>query len=170
MFKNFLISALLITFLTACGIGNTNTTYSRGQIGRQGSTSVGRIVSMTQIDVAGTNSGIGTTVGALAGGIAGGALTSPSHGWYRHSRGRRAVGTLGALGGAVVGGIAGSLAEKALTKDTAFEFLVEKPNGAVVSIVQTNELGLREGDKVILIDIDGTTRIRQKVGGKSNGN
>ena len=170
MFKKFLISALLMAFLTACGIGNTNTTYTRGQIGRQGSTSIGRIVAMTQIDIAGTDSGVGTAVGAVAGGVAGGALASPSHGWYRHSRGRRAVGTLGALGGAVVGGIAGNLAEKALTKDTAFEFLVEKPNGSVVSIVQTNELGLREGDKVILIDIDGTTRIRQKVGGRPNGN
>jgi len=166
MFKKFLCGAVVMAFLAACGIGNTNTTYDRSQIGRQGHTSVGRIVAMTQIDIAGTDSGIGTATGAVSGGIVGGALTAPRHhGWHRPSPGRRAVGALGVIGGAVAGGIAGNLAEKAITKDTAFEFIVEKPNGSVITIVQTNELGLREGDKVILIDIDGTTRIRRKVGG-----
>ena len=164
MFKKLLVSLAVLVFAVSCGIGNTNTTYSRGQIGRQGSTSVGRIVAMTQIDVAGTDSGVGTAAGAASGGIVGGALTAPRHRWHA-SRGRRAVGALGVIGGAVAGGIAGNLAEKAITSDTAFEFLIEKPNGSVISVVQTNELGLREGDKVILVDIDGTTRIRRKIGG-----
>ena len=167
MFKKILASLAVLVFVASCGIGNTNTTYSRGQIGRQGSTSVGRIVAMTQIDVAGTDSGVGTAAGAASGGIIGGALTAPSHHhrWHRPSAGRRAVGALGVIGGAVAGGIAGNLAEKAITSDTAFEFLIEKPNGSVISVVQTIELGLREGDKVILVDIDGTTRIRRKIGG-----
>ena len=171
MFKKILITAIVMVFLISCGIGNTNTTYTRGQIGRQGKTSVGRIVAMTQVDIAGTDSGIGTGVGAVSGALVGGALTAPSHhhryGYHHHraSVGRQTVGALGVIGGAVVGGVAGNMAEKAITKDTAFEFLVEKPDGSVVTVVQTNELGLREGDKVVLIDIDGTTRIRQKVGG-----
>jgi len=167
MFKKFLCSVVVMAFLAACGIGNTNTTYDRSQIGRQGHTSIGRIVAMTQIDIAGTDTGVGTATGALSGGIIGGAVAAPSHHhrWHRPSVGRQAVGALGVIGGAVAGGIAGNLAEKAITKDTAFEFIVEKPNGSVITIVQTNELGLREGDKVILIDIDGTTRIRRKAGG-----
>jgi len=164
MFKKFLVSAIVMLFLAACGIGNTNTTYNRAQIGRRGTTSVGRIVEMTQIDIAGTDSGVGTAAGALSGGIVGGALTaSPHH--RRFSPGRGAVNALGIIGGAVAGGVAGNLAERAITRDTAFEFLVERPDGSVISIVQTNELGLREGDKVIMVEIDGTTRIRRKVGG-----
>ena len=166
--KKLFTAIAALGLLVGCGIGNTNTTYDRSQIGRQGSTSVGRIVAMTQIDIAGTDSGVGTAAGAVSGGIVGGALTAPRHrhGWHRPSPGRRAAGALGVIGGALAGGIAGNLAEKAITKDTAFEFIVEKPNGSTITIVQTNELGLREGDKVILIDIDGTTRIRRKVGGK----
>lgn len=73
----------------------------RAQVGRQGSTAVGRIVSMTRIDTG----------------------------------------------------------EKAVT----YEFLIQKDNtNTVVSVVQTNKLGLKPGDNVILVTLDGTTRIRAK--------
>ncbi len=144
--------------VTACGIGDTNTTYDRAQIGRQGRTSVGRIVSMTQIDVAGSNETgglVGAGVGGALGGVGGSAL------------GGGKGSTLFAIGGAAVGALAGaaigSATEQAMTKDTAYEFLVQKSGtNNVVSVVQTNELGLRPGDNVILVEIDGTTRIRSK--------
>ena len=144
--------------LTACGIGDTNTTYDRAQIGRQGRTSVGRIISMTQIDVAGSNEAgglVGAGVGGALGGVGGSAL------------GGGKGSTLFAIGGAALGALAGaavgSATEQALTKDVAYEFLVQKGNtNNVVSVVQTNELGLKPGDNVILVEIDGTTRIRSK--------
>ena len=144
--------------LTACGIGDTNTTYSRAQIGKQGRTSVGRIIAMTQIEIEGTN-GTGTLVGAGVGGALGGVGGSAIGG----GKGS----TLAAIGGAAIGALAGaavgSAAEQAATHDTAYEFLVQKGNSDnVISVVQTNELGLRPGDNVILVEIDGTTRIRQK--------
>lgn len=144
--------------LSACGIGDTNTTYDRAQIGRQGRTETGKVISMTQIDIAGTNSGgglIGAGVGGALGGVGGGAL------------GGGKGSTLLAIGGAAIGALAGaavgSAAEQAATSDRAFEFLVKRDDtGRVISVVQTNELGLRPGDNVILVTIDGTTRIRQK--------
>ncbi|MBQ4472115.1 MAG: hypothetical protein II942_02590 [Alphaproteobacteria bacterium] len=144
--------------LTACGIGDTNTTYDRAQVGRQGQTSVGRIISMTQIEIAGTNEGgglLGAGVGGALGGVGGSAL------------GGGKGSTLFAIGGAALGALAGaavgSATEQAATKDLAYEFLVQKSGtNNVVSIVQTNELGLRPGDNVILVTIDGTTRIRAK--------
>ena len=138
-----IVSALV--GLTACGIGDTNTTYDRAQIGRQGRTSVGRIISMTQIDIAGDSSTgglIGAGVGGALGGVGGSAL------------GGGKGSTLLAIGGAAVGALAGaavgSAASQAMTKEN------------VVSVVQTNELGLKPGDNVILVEIDGTTRIRAK--------
>jgi len=144
--------------LTACGIGDTNTTYDRAQIGRQGRTSTGRIISMTQIEIAGTNEGgslLGAGVGGALGGVGGSAL------------GGGKGSTLFAIGGAALGALAGaavgSATEQAATRDLAYEFMVQKSGtNTVVSVVQTNELGLKPGDNVILVEIDGTTRIRAK--------
>ena len=89
-----IVSALV--GLTACGIGDTNTTYDRAQIGRQGRTSVGRIISMTQIDIAGDSSTgglIGAGVGGALGGVGGSAL------------GGGKGSTLLAIGGAAVGAL-----------------------------------------------------------------
>lgn len=144
--------------LSACGIGDTNTTYERSQIGRQGRTSTGKIIAMTQVDVAGT-SGTGTLTGAVLGGALGGVAGHSMGG----GSGKQLLTIAGAGLGALAGGAAGAGAEQALTKDTAYEFLVQKGNSdTVVSVVQTNELGLKPGDRVILVEIDGTTRIRQR--------
>ena len=152
--KKFLISCFMLLFLAACGVGNTNTTYQRGQIGKRGSTSTGTIVSMEVIDVAGTD-GVGTLAGGVAGAAAGSMIG-----------GNTAVNIIGGVGGAVLGGVLGNAAEKAITSDTAFEFLVqEDKSGNVISVVQSNELGLQPGDHVILVEIDGVTRIRSKMVG-----
>ena len=152
--KKFLVSCFMLLFLAACGVGNTNTTYQRGQIGKRGSTSTGTIVSMEVIDVAGTD-GVGTLAGGVAGAAAGSMIG-----------GNTAVNIIGGVGGAVLGGVLGNAAEKAITSDTAFEFLVqEDKSGDVISVVQSNELGLQPGDHVILVEIDGVTRIRSKMVG-----
>ena len=156
--KKFLVGLLGIVLLTACGIGDTNTTYSRAEIGKQGTTSVGRIISMTQIEVAGTNDGgtlVGAGVGGLAGGVAGSAVGK--------GKGKDLMTIAGAAVGVLAGAAVGSAAEQAATKDTAYEFLVETGTaGNVISVVQTNELGLKPGDKVVLVKINGTTRIRSR--------
>ena len=144
--------------LTACGIGDTNTTYERAQIGRPGRVDTGRIISMTQIDIAGTNEMgglVGAGVGGALGGVGGSAI------------GRGKGSTLMAIGGAAIGALAGaaigSATEQAATSDKAYEFLVQKDaSNNVISVVQTNELGLKPGDNVILVTTDGTTRIREK--------
>lgn len=134
--------------LTACGIGNTNTTYERAEIGAQGRVEYGKIVDILPVAVAGTSE-VGTLGGAVAGGAAGSMIG-----------GNTAVNVVGAVGGAVLGGVVGGATEKAITKDNAYEFLVKKSTGAVVSVVQSNELHLRIGDNVYLTTVQGTTRIR----------
>ena len=157
-FKKFLVAFMGCLLLTACGIGDTNTTYDRAQIGKQGRTSTGKIIAMTQIEVAGSNE-TGTLVGAGVGGALGGVGGSALGG----GKGSTLLAIGGAAVGALAGAAVGSATEQAATKDTAYEFLVQKGStNTVISIVQTNELGLREGDNVILVEIDGKTRIRSK--------
>lgn len=152
--KKSVFAIMLALFLTACGAGTTNTTYSRAQIGKRGSTSTGRIVAMEVVTTEGQQTGLGTVAGGAAGAVAGSAIGS----------GRGSV--LMAIGGGVAGAIAGNVAEKKVLTDTAFEFLVqEDKTGDVISVVQSNELGLKPGDHVILVELDGVTRIRQKMVG-----
>ena len=156
--KKLFAALLMAGMVTGCGIGDTNTTYDRAQIGRQGQTSLGKIISMTQVDIAGSSEG-GTLVGAGLGGVAGGIAGST----VGKGKGSSLMTLAGAAVGALAGGAAGGAAQQAATKDTAYEFLVQKGNtDNVISIVQTNELGLKPGDNVILVTIDGTTRIRQR--------
>ncbi len=149
--KKLFLAIVLACGLTACGIGNTNTTYERYEVGKQGQVSMGRIVSMNVVQTAGTNT-VGTLAGAGAGAAAGSMIG-----------GNTAVNIIGGIGGALVGGMVGSAAETTMTRDTAYEFIVQKDNGSVVSIVQSNELMLRPGDKVLLVTTNGTTRIRSRV-------
>ena len=150
MKKIFLI-VLTACLLTACGIGNTNTTYQRYQVGAQGIVEKGRILEMTPVQIAGQN-GVGTLAGAGMGAAAGSMIG-----------GNTAVNIIGGVAGALVGGMVGSATEKAITADTAYEFIIEKSNGQLISVVQTNELNLRPGDNVLLNRIDGTTKIRSRI-------
>lgn len=152
--KKILVVLMMAVFLTACGAGNTNTTYRRSQIGKTGSTSTGVIVAMEVITTEGENTGLGTIAGGAAGAIAGSAI-----GGGRGS-------ALAALGIGVAGAVAGNLIEKKILTDTAFEFLIqEDKTGNVISVVQSNELGLQPGDHVIMVELDGVKRIRQKMVG-----
>jgi outer membrane lipoprotein SlyB len=77
--------------------------------------------------------------GAAAGGIAGSqAIGGP-------------VSAFTALGGALVGGIAGSTVEHATGDTTAFEYIVRKPNGDLVSVTQKDKTPLALGQHVLVI-------------------
>ena len=113
---------------------------------------------MTQIEIAGSNEG-GTLVGAGVGGVAGGIAGS----MFGHGKGSDLMAIAGGTVGALVGGAVGGVAQQAATSDTAYEFLIQKGSSSnVISVVQTNELGLKPSDNVVLVTIDGTTRIRAK--------
>lgn len=157
-----ILYALCITVstlsLTACGIGDTNTTYNRADIGRQGKVSIGKIISMMQIDIEGSNE-LGGTVGAGVGGLAGAIGGNMFGGGRGKALMTLAGGTIGALAGASVG----AKAEQSITSDTAFEFIIQKNDGSMINIVQTNELGLKPGDNVVIVENGNTTRIRSKM-------
>lgn len=145
--KKIILMMLLAFFMAGCST-DTNTTYERGDIGAQGRIEFGQIVDILPVKIAGSSS-VGTLGGAVAGAAAGSMIG-----------GNTAVNVIGGVGGALAGGAIGGAAEKSMTTQTAYEFIVKKATGAVISVVQTNELNLRIGDDVYLTTIDGTTRIR----------
>lgn len=146
--KKALCSAFICFTLAACGVGETNSTYSRYDIGQQAQVQYGTIISMRPVNIKGTST-VGTIGGAVAGGAAGSMIG-----------GNTAVNIIGATGGAIVGGVIGNATEQAITKDTAYEFIIRKQNGQTVAVVQSNENHFRVGDNVILTVTDGTTRIQ----------
>jgi len=58
---------------------------------------------------------------------------------------------LTALGGSVVGGLVGSGIERATGEVSAFEYIVRKGNGELVSVTQRDPAPLALGQKVLVI-------------------
>jgi len=112
-------------------------------MGRAATVSKGVIVSMREVDIEGTNSGVGATSGAAAGAVGGS---------YAGSGGRSTA--VGVIGGAVVGGIVGAVAEGAATKAKATEFLIKEENGDMIAIVQVNDQNLRPKEQVLIMRMD----------------
>jgi outer membrane lipoprotein SlyB len=84
------------------------------------------------------------SVGAATGGAAGGIIGSQLPG----SDVARAVG---GVGGALVGGLFGVAAERVTGDTTAFEYIVRKTNGDLVSVTQSDPAPLEVGLRVLVI-------------------
>ena len=82
----------------------------------------------------------GAAVGATAGGIAG--AQAPGSGLRT---------ALTALGGSVVGGLVGAGVERAAGETTAFEYMVRKGNGELLSVTQKDPVPLELNQKVLVI-------------------
>lgn len=144
------VCALLL--VAGCKADITNSTsYSRSDLGRVSTVMHGKIIGIREVQVKGTNSGLGGGAGAIAGGTAGSAMGGGTR-----------SNIIGAVGGAVVGGVAGAVAESALTSGTAFEFLIQQENGQAIAIVQSNDQNLRVGEKVLIVRSDKARVIRDE--------
>jgi outer membrane lipoprotein SlyB len=82
---------------------------------------------------------VGTVTGAAAGGIAGSQV------------GVGVTSAFASLGGALVGGIAGSAAAHVSEDTKAFEYIVKKGNGDLVSVTQKDKTPLALGQHVLVI-------------------
>jgi outer membrane lipoprotein SlyB len=123
-------------------------------MGRVATVMKGKIISMRNVNISGTQSGVGAGAGAIAGGVGASGI----------GNGGRS-NTVAAVGGAVVGGVAGAVAEEVMTKSTAMEFIVQQENGQTVAVVQQNDENLAVGDKVMILR-SGTARIIRDTTGK----
>ena len=138
MILRFSISVLVLAGLSACGPTYSPDTYATNAAQQANKVEQGTVVGVRNVNISAAGT-VGTVTGAAAGGIAGSqAVAGP-------------ISAFTALGGSLVGGIAGSTVEHATADTVAFEYIVRKGNGDLVSVTQKDKTPLALGQKVLVI-------------------
>jgi outer membrane lipoprotein SlyB len=134
-----LLAAMLLATLQGCRPSYSPDTYAAGAVQQAAKVEQGVVAGVRKVGVSpdGTYGGV---TGAAAGGIAG---SQAPGGGVRTA--------LTALGGSVVGGLVGSGLEKAAGETTAFEYVVRKGSGELVSVTQRDPAPLVLGQRVLVI-------------------
>lgn len=143
---------LAVLVLSGCARNISSDTYAAGHVGEASFTYQGVIASARKVKVdegeylEDNQTGIG--LGALGGGLAGSAIGKGS-------------GNLAAIaGGAVIGGVAGAFAEKALKSQEGMEYAVKLTNGSMMTVVQGMENPMSPGTRVlVMVSQDGRSRV-----------
>jgi outer membrane lipoprotein SlyB len=126
--------------LAGCHSEFSPNTYSAEAVQQANKVEPGVVVGVRAVDVK-----VAGTTGAVAGGAAGSIAGS-------QLGGSSATAALGAVGGGLIGGILGSATEQAMDNTKAFEYIVRKPNGDLLSVTQTDTTPLALGQHVLVID------------------
>jgi outer membrane lipoprotein SlyB len=133
----YLVSALVLAGLSGCGPSYSPDTYASNAAQQANKVDQGVIIGVRTVGVSAAGT-VGSVTGAAAGGIAGSEVGGP-------------ISAFSALGGSVVGGIAGSTVEHVTGDTAAYEYIVRKPNGDLVSVTQRDKTPLALGEKVLVI-------------------
>lgn len=113
--------------------------YSVGSVGQVNRTVSATVISVRQVDIAGTT-GLGGSAGTATGALVGSAAGNNAR-----------ANIVGAIGGAVVGGLAGAAIEANATKQKGMEYVVETENGNLMTIVQGTDTVFAEGEKILVL-------------------
>lgn len=138
MNKYAFLLALPLT-VASCASDIDSNYYSTGSVGQLSQAQGCTVVSVRPIKVA-TQNGMGTAIGGIAGGVAGSQIG-----------GGNTAHLLGAVGGAILGGMAGDAAQKGLTSQQGYEYIVRLDNGNTVSTTQGGDVLLNPGQRCQLI-------------------
>lgn len=125
------------------------TNYATSEVGKLSSVNKGIILSIEEVKISGSK-GLGTAVGAGLGGLAGASTTDKDY-----NQGAAAVV------GAVVGAMVGKAIEETSTEAKGYEFIIKTKKG-IKAVVQDEIKGLRVGDKVYIINSNGTVRLTRE--------
>lgn len=148
MFLNRCLGLIVAATLTACATSSPDV-IQRADAQRMAQVEDGVVLSVRNVVVDGSQSGIGATVGGVVGAIGG----------YGASGVQREGQILGVLAG-VAGAAAGNLVERMSTREEAVELLIQLKGGERRAIVQAKggEL-IVAGDAVILVTTGGKVRV-----------
>lgn len=130
--------SLLALALAACSPDYSANTYASGAVQQANKVDQGVVVGRRSVGVA-SGGAAGAVTGAAAGGIAGSQL------------GNGVTTAFGALGGSLVGGVVGSAVERTAGEATAFEYVVRKANGDLLSVTQQDTTPIEIGQRVLVI-------------------
>lgn len=132
-----LLSIALLS-LSACGPSYSPDTYAPNAVQQANKVDQGTIVGVRDVGVSASGT-LGAVSGGAAGGIAGAQVGSGP------------VSAFSALGGTLLGGLVGTAAEHATADTNAFEYIVRKSNGDLISVTQKDTVPLVVGQKVLVI-------------------
>lgn len=138
MLPRFALPVVLAIALTGCSPDYSPNTYATNAVQQANKVDQGVVVGVREVGVS-----AGGTTGAVVGGAAGGIAGAQV--------GSNATSAFAALGGSLVGGIAGSAAEHVVGDTRAFEYIVRKNNGDLLSVTQKDTAPLAIGQKVLVI-------------------
>lgn len=66
----------------------------------------------------------------------------------------KVISAIGAIGGAIAGGMVGAKAEELIMRDDASEFIIQPDVGEPFTLIQVNDEKLKAGDRVLIINSD----------------
>ena len=145
-FKILLILPLCL-IVAACAQNPSATTYSRDQVLHVQNVQLGTIISVRQVQIEGTKSGVGAAAGTVVGAVAGSGVGD----------GRGSA--IAAVIGGVAGGLIGDKVENAATKKAGVELTVQLDSGGLISVVQEAEEPFGVGDRIRLLTSHGVARV-----------
>jgi outer membrane lipoprotein SlyB len=148
--KKIVLLASSVMLLTSCARQISSDVYAARQVGEVSTTYAGYIKSVREVCMEQgeqlEDNGLGLVGGGVAGGVAGSAI----------GRGH----FVPTAAGAIVGAVAGSLVEKKLKQQSAFEYIVELENGGLITVVQGRDHLYNVGQPVyVIVSQTGRSRI-----------
>jgi outer membrane lipoprotein SlyB len=141
----------LLVLATGCQSTLTGESYSRSEARKAQQVQYGTVEHLRPVVIEGTKTPIGAGAGAAVGGIAGSSVGG----------GKGAA--VASVVGAVAGGVAGAAVEEQATKRQGVEITVRLDNNQTIAVVQQVSPGVsfQVGDRVRVLNLNGTTRIAQ---------
>ncbi|MBN9343371.1 MAG: hypothetical protein BGO76_05565 [Caedibacter sp. 38-128] len=129
--------------LSGCAREISSNVYSDTHVGEASRTFRGIVVSVREVEVTNAEKLQENTAGIVAGGVGGGVVG--------HQFGKGRGNTAATAAGALLGAVAGAYAEKALSSQNAFEYIVELSTGEMRTVVQGKDTKYAPGQRVLLI-------------------
>ncbi len=129
---------VLLLGLAACSPDYSANSYSSNAVQQANKVDQGVVIGRRLVGVT-SGGATGAITGAAAGGIAGSQV------------GNGVTSAFGALGGSVVGGLVGTAVEKTAGETHAYEYVVRKANGDLLSVTQQDARPLAVGQNVLVI-------------------
>ena len=134
MRTRFLILLATCTLLLSCAHHSTSPeVYSRSQARKPYTTQYGQVTGVRAVKIEGEASWIGGWGGYIVGSTVAGEATNSA---------------VGAAVGGIAGAVAGQAVEKAATDEAGLEVEVMLENGDLLTVVQSDAIRFKPGDKV----------------------
>jgi outer membrane lipoprotein SlyB len=137
--KSVVSAFLLVALISGCAKQYSPNVYSPGGMQQANKVERATVQNVREVDVNDPSLGLGTAAGAAAGGIAGSQI------------GKGGGNAAAVLGGVLIGGAIGWLIEQDTKATTAYEYILEKQNGDLITLAQKQEQPFAMGDHVFVL-------------------